>query len=463
MATPEFDGSTGAGDGAISRRGLFGAAAGTAGLAALISGAPSALASPLGAAAAKRANALDFFSDQGLNYSALTVLGASAYNAAQVGEVLTVFNSVHARGDTYAAYGQEFERMAARLAKQGTAALRAGHRPSARDFMLRAAEYYAQAIFYVLAVKGAGRPQEARLYRAMEACFATAARLFEPAFQHVEIPYEKTTLPGWILTPPGKRMRRPTVIFNNGSDAQNIDLFVEGAYAATERGWNALIFEGPGQGASLFLRGMPFRPDWEAVVTPIVDWVRARDDVDRRRVMLTGVSFGGYLVPRAAAFEHRLAAVAVDPGVTNAFRSWSSSLPKSMLELLAAGQKSEFNKVWAEVLPHLSASERFEVAKRTEIYGNVSFYDQMKLAEQFVLTEPIVQKITAPVLVTEAQDETFYPGMSMTLMGWLRNNPKHLVHFTVAEGAQYHCEVMAPTLRNDTILDWLQDNLRPTG
>lgn len=421
------------------------------------------MASPLASAAAKRADALDFFKDASLNYSALTALGATAYNAAQIGEVLTVFNRVHAHGDTYAAYAEQFQRMADDVAAKGRAALHADHRVSARDFMLRAAEYYAQAIFYVLAIKGAGRPQEARLYRAMEACFATAARLFDPAFERVAIPYEHTTLPGWFLTPPGKRMRRPTVIFNNGSDAQNIDLFVEGAYAVTERGWNALIFEGPGQGASLFLRGMPFRPDWEAVVTPIVDWVRGRDDVDRRRVMLTGVSFGGYLVPRAAAYEHRLAAVAVDPGVTDGFKSWSSSLPKSLLELLDAGQKAEFNKIWAEVLPHLSVNERFEIAKRTEIYGNGSFYDQMKLAQQFVLTEPIVQRITAPTLVTQAQDETFYPGMSTILMGWLRNNPKHLVHFTVAEGAQFHCEVMAPTLRNDTILDWLQDNLKPTG
>ena len=67
-------------------------------------------------------------------------------------------------------------------------------------------------------------------------------------------------MPGWLLRPPGAglRTRRPTIILNNGNDAQNIGLYVYGAAEAVALGYNALIFEGPGQGSMLFLRGIPF-------------------------------------------------------------------------------------------------------------------------------------------------------------------------------------------------------------
>ena len=54
--------------------------------------------------------------------------------------------------------------------------------------------------------------------------------------------------------------------------------------------------------------GVPFRPDWENVITPAVDFLRARPDVDAERIALIGLSFGGYLAPRAATAEQRLAA-----------------------------------------------------------------------------------------------------------------------------------------------------------
>ena len=208
--------------------------------------------------------------------------------------------------------------------------------------------YLDQALFFVLASATPTRAQEGRVYREMESAFAGAAARFDPAFKPVAIPYGRGTLPGWLLTPPGARSRRPTIILNNGSDAQNIDLFVSGGMDAVQRGWNALIFEGPGQGSNLFLHNIPFRPDWEKVITPIVTWLRSRPEVDRRRITLFGSSFGGYLVPRAAAFEHRLAGVATDPGAHDVFVSWKDNLPPQMITWLKEGRRRQFNTFWAQ-------------------------------------------------------------------------------------------------------------------
>jgi alpha-beta hydrolase superfamily lysophospholipase len=85
--------------------------------------------------------------------------------------------------------------------------------------------------------------------------------------------------------------------------------------AARRHGWNCLIFEGPGQGSALRLNKLPFRYDWEAVVTPVVDFALNLRGVDPERIALLGMSMGGYLAPRAAAFEHRIAACVAYDGV----------------------------------------------------------------------------------------------------------------------------------------------------
>jgi dienelactone hydrolase len=455
MAVGEDLGASGSG---LSRRGILAAA--------LAGGAAAVLPVRSGAAQAATASAPvdseQFFASSELNFQGLFALGAASYNASQPGEVLETFNRIHARGDTYLAYYEEFLAIGRGTRQRADQAAAAGRRVTARDAYLRSATYLDQALFFVLASKTPTRAQEARVYREMESAFAAAAARFSPAFKRVSIPYGHRPLPGWLLTPSGARIRRPTIILNNGSDAQNIDLFVAGGMAAVERGWNALIFEGPGQGSNLFLHNIPFRPDWEEVITPIVTWLRQRPEVDRRRITLFGSSFGGYLVPRAAAFERRLAGVATDPGVHDAFVSWDENLPHQMITWLKQGREREFTQFWAEAQRFLPPATKFSIAKRSEIYGNGNFYERMRLASKFVLGRSLARKISAPTIITSPQGEAFFPGQAQTLYDWLRVN-KHLARFTVAQGAQFHCEPMAPTVRNDTVLDWLEQNLRATG
>jgi 2,6-dihydroxypseudooxynicotine hydrolase len=68
-----------------------------------------------------------------------------------------------------------------------------------------------------------------------------------------------------------------------------------------------LAIDGPGQGELEF--DHPMRHDWEAVISPVIDFLQLRRDVDAGRVGAMGVSLGGYYAIRAAAFEGRLAAV----------------------------------------------------------------------------------------------------------------------------------------------------------
>jgi len=115
-----------------------------------------------------------------------------------------------------------------------------------------------------------------------------------------------------------------------------------------------MTFDGPGQQAALYEQNIHFRPDWEAVLTPVLDAMLARADVDRDRVAVIGVSQAGYWVPRALAFEHRFAAAVADPGVVDVSTAWTDSLPHVMRQQLQDGKRTAFDREMhlAELFQH---------------------------------------------------------------------------------------------------------------
>jgi hypothetical protein len=240
----------------LTRRGLL-AAGGATGLGALLAPAVSAQAAP---APGRGSSVVEVFSDPTINLQILFTLGGAAYGVSELGEVFTAIDQIRARGSSDRAVFEVFLAWGRKLRGQAEQAARQGRTVTARDCYLRAAMYLDQALFFTLASREPTRAHEGQVYREMNACFTSAAGLMAPKFIKVAIPYRGRTLPGWLLVPPGRAMRRPTVIVNNGSDGQNIDSYVYGGAAALERGYNALIFEGPGQGANLFLHNTSSRP-----------------------------------------------------------------------------------------------------------------------------------------------------------------------------------------------------------
>ncbi len=86
----------------------------------------------------------------------------------------------------------------------------------------------------------------------------------------------------------------------------------------------------------------------------------------------------------------------------------------------------------------------------------------MTLAGQFRLTPDVAAKIKAPTAVCDPELEQFFPGQSERLFKLLKTKKK-LLKFTIEEGAELHCEPMAPQLRNERVFDWLETNMQPVG
>jgi hypothetical protein len=395
-----------------------------------------------------------FFRHADFEFMTEVALGAAAYRAAEAGEVLVTVGRI--KDGDHGSWVREWEATADRVRAAATASEDAGRRVSAREAYLRASTYYFNAAFFVVGTRDGDRlPQ---LWRTHRDCFERAAALFDPPFQRVAIPYDDNTLEGWFFAADDPGERRPLAILNNGSDGTVTDMWVQGAAAGIERGYNCLTFDGPGQGQALFEQGLHFRPDWEAVVTPVVDYALTREDVDPDRIALLGVSQAGYWVPRAVAFEHRIAAGVADPGVVDVAETMIGHLDGSTRTLLEQGRQQKFDSR-IRTVERFSKSLRYTMKFRSLPYGTDSPYEMFRLASDYRLDEETAKRIRCPLLITDPENEQFWPGQSRRLAQMV-DGPTALLRFTAEEGADGHCEPKTPALRAQRIFDWLDEQLR---
>lgn len=398
-----------------------------------------------------------FYDDDGFEFDRLILLGGVYRGLTDAGEVLETLD--HVPNGDHEAFVTQFAALGDRLDAQAAASLRAGHRVSARTAYLRACSYYAVASSHAPGTADPGRFDT--LWESHRDAWDAATALFDPPIERVAIPYEGTTLEGYFFHAPSPHGReshepRPTVILNNGSDGSVSDMWLNGGAAAVERGWNAVTFDGPGQGAALHRQQLYFRADWEAVITPVVDWLLTRPEVDAERLALLGLSQGGYWVPRALAFEHRIAAGVADPGVVRVGDSWRGHLPEVMTQLLDQGDKADFDAFMEAGMKDQPATLA-ELKWRMAPYGTTSYYDAYVAAGDESLDAATMAKIACPLLITSPEHEQFWPGQSEELHAAVASS--ELVTFTEAEGADWHCEPAAHGLRDERVFDWLEDQL----
>jgi hypothetical protein len=395
------------------------------------------------------------FTDEDFQFGLETVLGGAYRQASDVGEVLATAARIP-DGDADAWIGA-WQATADGAWGAGETARHAGRRVTALSCYRRAATYYSAALYCAAKAQGLGPEAELAVWRRHRECWEHVVDLSSAPGERISIPYEGTSLRGYLFPAPDAAPgeRRPLVIMNNGSDGATSAMWGHGGAAAAERGYHWMTFDGPGQQYALYEQGLPFRHDWEAALTPVLDTMLERDDVDRKRIAVIGVSQAGFWVPRALAFEHRLAAGVADGGAVDVSRSWLGPLSAELRQLLDAGEKDAFDEQLrrAEAAsPALASALEF----RGRPYGiaSGSRYELFTAVAAYRLGEE-VENVTTPMLVLDPEDEQFFPGQPQELYDLLPGE-KQLIRFTAAEGANRHCEPLAVGLRDARVFDWLE-------
>lgn len=391
-----------------------------------------------------------FYHAADLDFETRTTLGKAASGAVDIGEVLATIAEID-EGD-HQAWFERWMALGARLQKVADECRASGYLVSASDTYLRASTYYGVALGGIDHLENdAPLLPTFRLHRRAWDDFIDTTQI--PAEQ-VAIPYEGMTMPGYLFKPAGQDIRA-CLILANGSDGTLSGLW-GCAEAALARGYVVLMFDGPGQQSMLFEKNIAFRFDWEAVITPVVDFLLAREDVGSHRLAIYGISQAGYWVPRALAFEHRIAAAVVDPGVVDVSTSWMEHLPSVMRKLLTDGNEKLFNLEMFLGMKMSSATSRLWNF-RAKPYRQDSYFRTMQEVLKYNLTD-VADQIRTPLFITDPEDEQFWPGQAKQLAKMLPGE-KVLSPFTAGEGANGHCQPLARRLTEQRIFDWMDDVL----
>jgi alpha-beta hydrolase superfamily lysophospholipase len=390
-----------------------------------------------------------------LDAQTLRAAGTAPYGGADVGECRAAAAAV--RGTDLASWHAAWTSTAGTVLALAQAEQAAGRLESARLAFFRASSYFRTAGVMLL-----GAPLDPRLadsYARQASAFRSGAALLTPPPEIVQIPYEGTTLPGYFFRAGPDPAPRATVILTGGYDGTAEELYFANGAAALARGYHVLAFDGPGQGAALVRQGLVLRPDWEAVITPVVDYLLTRPDVDPDRVALIGLSLGAHLAPRAASAEHRLAACIADCGAYDLFAAAVARIPGVLAGGLTGGQPLAA-AVLGRLLQALAGRPTAGWALRRGqlVHGAARPLDYLLALRPYSLAGRAAA-ITCPVLVCDAEGDDISasaPQLAAALTG-----EKEYIHFTAAEGAGDHCEAGARTLYHARSFGWLDQLLRP--
>lgn len=371
---------------------------------------------------------LSLFDDYTWSFNVMRLVSQAHFGGSQFSEIYETARRIR-EGDRDS-WHREWKATAERVEAHARTAEAAGHLVSARSLYFRACEYWRMADFMLIP----SDPRRLAAYERSVACFAAARALATPPIERIEVPYGDTALPGYFVPGAGQGVdeRRPAVVLFGGADSTAEELYFT-APGIVARGLALLIVDGPGQGAALRLRGLPSRFDYETPVSAAVDFALTRPDVDQERLVLCAMSLGGYYAARAAAFEHRFAAVVI----------W--------------GACYDYSDVWASrpddhpLAPHVA-----------HMLGAWNIGEARAIMRRFTL-EGVLGNVRTPTLIVHGEDDRSVPVWHARRTYDELTCERELVLFPAGETGAAHCQQDNLTRANEVIWDWVLDTLAPGG
>lgn len=241
-------------------------------------------------------------------FKILRQLGLAAYGACTLGECFDVVRRV-ASGEA-PDWIQGWSALAAELEQAAESHDSRGRTRSAGAGYLRAANYFQLAEYYALLADGA----HVHFGLKSEDCFLKALQRMPLRAERVALESHEHAVPQYFLSPDDSGAMRPTVVLVPGIESGPEELYFFHAVTALARGYNVLIFQGPGQPAAL--RRDPesrLRHDYEVPLQVALDFLHDSPLADSNRIALLGDGIGSYFCMRVAAFDPRVKALIANP------------------------------------------------------------------------------------------------------------------------------------------------------
>ncbi|KAF3492149.1 2,6-dihydropseudooxynicotine hydrolase [Arthroderma uncinatum] len=400
--------------------------------------------------------------DGTFNFELLRDLSIAPYEGADINEVFIAANEI--RPGSFESYHAAFNRLASRVHQQAKTIDPVNHPISARNTFFKAATYYRSADYFLR-----GNWTDPRVYSLWDqqlSAFNTAISLLPVPGQRVTL-HAKDESSNVNFTIPiiffgsGMPGPRPTIIMGNGYDGSQEEMYHVLGQAALQRGINVITYEGPGQPTVRREQKLGFIPQWEKVVTPVVDYALTRPEVRGNAIGLMGYSFGGFLAPRAAAFEHRIAAVIAIDGIYDFGQAMLEPFPSEFKAVFESKNAKLFDSILGKILadPSSPSAIRWGVQQGLWSFNTESPFNWLSATQAYNMAG-FTEKITVPVFVANAQNDQFFPGQAKRLADKIGSKLATYHEFNAIDGAGEHCSIGANVLVNQVALDWFEDVLQ---
>lgn len=398
---------------------------------------------------------LPLISDSSINFELLVTLGEAIYSGADIAPVLGAALGI--TPGNFSSFSNAFKLVADHTKAAAEDPTNAYDSVNVMETWFSASNYYRRADFYLHA--NWSDPLINIYWKEQTQAFDNAIAALPIPGRRIQIPADNFTVEAiWYAS--SLNTKRPTLILGTGYDNAQEDLYHTLVVPALVRGYNCLTYEGPGQPSVIRGQGIGFIPEWERVVTPIVDYVLTSlsHQVDDSRLALLGYSFGGYLAARAAAFEPRLTAVLLDGGVWDFFTGVISQLPAKLSELFESGNKSAFDAAALGILNNPSAptTARWGIAQGLWSFHIASPYDFFQATKAYTIKD-VVSQIHMPVWIANSEYDGYFPGQPKKLADAIGENAT-LHNFTGVAGN--HCQIGANQELSRTIFAWLHHTFK---
>lgn len=309
--------------------------------------------------------------------------------------------------------------------------------------------YYRMAEFFMYD----GHPAKIETYdKAVNLFYNYHADLFKSGIiKRDSVPFESAHLPV-LYTVPEKGEVIDTILLHGGYDSY-LEEFVPMMLYLRENGFAVYLFEGPGQGGALRKEGLTFIPEWEKPVKAILDYYNLND------VTIIGLSLGGMLAPRAAAFESRIKRVVAWSLMPNLFDLLIYDMPKNFQNvirlLMTTGDENLLNLLMENLMKKDPLIE-WAINHGMHNMGVHTPYEYLRKINRFQYLD-IGTKITQDFLLLGAEKDHFIPVEFYRPIIDCLHNVKSLTYrlFTEKESAENHCNAGNAKLVLDTIIAWV--------
>jgi alpha-beta hydrolase superfamily lysophospholipase len=289
-------------------------------------------------------------------------------------------------------------------------------------------------------------PRKEPLRKRLLALFCKAAGVTTSARR--EVVFGDLRLPAWSF--PTDRAHGTLVVFG-GFDSY-IEEFFPILASFQQKGWSVVAFEGPGQGSVLEEQGAPLTRDWNGPVAAVLDAFNLDD------VTLVGISLGGCLAIRAAAFEHRVRRVVAFDVLTDFFDCFMAAQPESAAAfvrgLLTVRGDAIIDLILSRIARRSPLAE-WGLARACRVFGCERPSEALRAA-QALQTRDVSDRVRQDVLLLAGSQDHYVPlpqlGEQMRLLSATRSITARV--FTAHEQAQAHCQVGNLPLAISTISDW---------